>query len=63
LFCIGCCWSLMLLVFLAVNAHTMWMLALGTIMAIEKNAPWGKRISVPLGVVLIACGVLLTLLA
>ncbi len=58
IFCIGCCWSLMLLMFLSVNAHILWMLVLGTIMTVEKNAPWGKRVSVPLGVALIAAGVI-----
>jgi hypothetical protein len=29
------------------------MLPLGTIMAIEKNASWGRRLSTPLGVTLI----------
>jgi len=33
-----------------------WMLVLGAVMAIEKNLPWGKRLSTPLGVVLIAWG-------
>jgi predicted metal-binding membrane protein len=61
LFCIGCCWSLMLLMFLAVNAHMIWMLLLGTVMALEKNAPWGKRISTPFGIVLIGMGVILEL--
>ena len=46
----------MLLMF-AVGTGTLgWMLALGTIMAIEKNVSWGKRISVPLGVVLLGWG-------
>ena len=59
LFCIGCCWSLMLLMFLAVTTHFVWMLVLGTTMAVEKNVPWGNRISVPLGLLLIICGVVL----
>jgi hypothetical protein len=33
------------------------MLALGIVMAVEKNLPWGRRFSAPLGVVLIAAGV------
>jgi predicted metal-binding membrane protein len=57
LFCIGCCWSLMLLMFLAVTVHMLWMLLLGTMMAIEKNMTWGRRISVPLGAVLILAAV------
>ena len=33
------------------------MLALGAIMAVEKNMPWGRRISSPLGVGLVAAGI------
>ena len=58
IFCIGCCWSLMLLMFLAVTVHLLWMLALGTIMAIEKNMPWGNRISTPLGLLLLIAGII-----
>jgi len=35
-----------------------WMLALGAIMAVEKNMPWGRRLSRPLGVVLVTWGAL-----
>jgi predicted metal-binding membrane protein len=35
------------------------MLALAVVMAAEKNAPWGRRMSAPLGYVLIAAGVAL----
>ena len=61
LFCIGCCWALMLLMFgVGVGSFT-WMLVLGGVMAIEKNASWGRRMSAPLGVFLIglalACAV------
>lgn len=34
------------------------MLALGAIMAVEKNAPWGRRISAPLGTLLLAAATL-----
>jgi len=63
LFCIGCCWSLMLLMFLAVTVHMLWMLVLGTVMAIEKNMPWGARISTPLGALLIVAGLVFRLVA
>ena len=56
LFCVGCCWSLMLLMFAVGVGSLAWMFALGAIMAIEKNAPWGKGLSRPLGIVLIAAG-------
>jgi predicted metal-binding membrane protein len=52
-FCIGCCWALMLLMFVVGTGSIGWMLALGAVMAIEKNAPWGRRIGKPLGVALL----------
>jgi predicted metal-binding membrane protein len=48
----------MLLMFAAGTASLAWMLALGAIMAVEKNAPRGRRISAPLGAVLLAAGAL-----
>lgn len=56
LFCVGCCWTLMLLMFAVGSSSLGWMLVLGLFMAAEKNAPWGKRISAPLGAVLIVWG-------
>jgi predicted metal-binding membrane protein len=61
LFCIGCCWSLMLLMFAVGVGNLGWMLVLGAFMAIEKNLPWGRRISAPLGVVLLCWGLALGL--
>jgi predicted metal-binding membrane protein len=55
-FCVGCCWALMLLMFAVGTGSLGWMLALGAVMAIEKNAPWGRRISAPLGVALLLWG-------
>jgi predicted metal-binding membrane protein len=55
-FCVGCCWSLMLLMFALGAGNVAWMLALGAVMAVEKNMPWGRRISTPLGVLLLALG-------
>jgi predicted metal-binding membrane protein len=59
IFCVGCCWSLMLLMFVMGAWNIGWMLALGTVMAVEKNMPWGRRFSTPLGVVLLAWGLIL----
>jgi predicted metal-binding membrane protein len=56
LFCIGCCWALMLLMFGVGVGSFAWMLVLGGVMAIEKNAPWGRRLSAPLGVFLLGLG-------
>jgi hypothetical protein len=40
-----------------------WMLALGAVMAAEKNAPWGRRLSRPLGGALIASGLVTAVIA
>jgi predicted metal-binding membrane protein len=62
LFCVGCCWSLMLLMFV-VGAGSLWaMFALGVLMALEKNFSWGRRLSAPFGFLLLA-GAVATLLA
>lgn len=54
LFCVGCCWALMLLMFVVGTGNLGWMLALGGVMAVEKNFRWGRRVSTPLGLGLIA---------
>jgi predicted metal-binding membrane protein len=48
-FCVGCCWSLMLLMFAVGVGNLLWMLALAVVMGVEKNLPWGRRLSAPLG--------------
>ena len=53
-FCVGCCWALMLLMFAFGTGSLGWMLLLAAVMAIEKNVPWGKRLTAPLGVALLA---------
>ncbi len=63
IFCVGCCWSLMMLMFAVGVGSIGWMLALGVIMATEKNMPWGRRLSAPLGVFLVVAGVALLLMA
>lgn len=56
LFCVGCCWSLMLLMFLVGAGSLRGMLVLGLMMALEKNFAWGRRLSTPLGVLLLVAG-------
>ena len=53
-FCVGCCWALMLLMFTVGLGSVAWMLVLAIVMAVEKNAPWGRRLRIPLGVLLLA---------
>jgi predicted metal-binding membrane protein len=63
IFCVGCCWALMLLMFVVGFGSLGWMFILAVIMAIEKNVSWGRRISIPLGIALIGWGVLLLALS
>jgi len=60
-FCVGCCWALMLLMFGVGVGNIGWMLALGVVMAVEKNMPWGKKMSRPLGIILAGWGVVIVL--
>lgn len=50
LFCVGCCWALMLVMFVVGVGSVGWMLALAAAMAIEKNLPWGRKLRTPLGI-------------
>jgi predicted metal-binding membrane protein len=52
-FCVGCCWSLMLVMFGVGLGSVAAMLALGALTAVEKNLPWGRRLTRPLGFALI----------
>jgi predicted metal-binding membrane protein len=61
IFCVGCCWALMLLMFAVGVGNVGWMLALGALMAVEKNMPWGRKLSAPVGVALLGCGALILL--
>jgi predicted metal-binding membrane protein len=63
LFCVGCCWALMLLMFVFGMGSVGWMLLLGALMAAEKNLAWGRRLSAPLGVALLAWSAWLVLFA
>jgi predicted metal-binding membrane protein len=54
LFCVGCCWAIMLLMFVVGSGSLGWMLALSVVMAVEKNLPWGERLARPLGGILLA---------
>ncbi len=51
LYCLGCCWALMLVMFAAGVAHLAWMGILALIMVIEKVVRGGERIVVPVGAV------------
>jgi predicted metal-binding membrane protein len=57
LFCVGCCWALMALLFVGGVMNLAWIAALSIAVAIEKMVPGGGRLAGALGVVLIGAGV------
>ena len=56
IFCVGCCWALMLVMFVVGMGNLGWMLLLAAAMAAEKNLSWGRRLKTPIGLGLIAWG-------
>jgi predicted metal-binding membrane protein len=57
LFCLGCCWMLMVLLFAFGLMNLLWIAALALLVLIEKVLPIGGRMSHVTGVALIAWGV------
>jgi predicted metal-binding membrane protein len=55
-FCLGCCWALMLVGFAAGVANLWWMAALTAVMVYEKTARHGRQAVIPIGVGLIVAG-------
>ena len=53
-FCVGCCWTLMLVMFAVGMGNFGWMLVIAAVMAIEKNVASARWLGPVLGVVL--CG-------
>jgi predicted metal-binding membrane protein len=62
IFCVGCCWAIMLLMFVVGTGSVGWMLAIGAVMAVEKNVAWGRRLSAPLGVGLLLASAVIVVL-
>ena len=56
LFCLGCCWALMVLLFVGGVMNLTWVAALAIAVALEKMWPGGERLATWLGLVLMALG-------
>ena len=61
LYCLGCCWALMLVMFAAGVATLWWMAALTALMVFEKTARAGERAVPVAGIALLAWGALVML--
>jgi predicted metal-binding membrane protein len=58
LFCLGCCWALMLVSFAVGVANLPWMAVLTAVMVFEKTGRGAERGVVPIGVAFLALGAL-----
>lgn len=61
-YCVGCCWLLMSLLFVAGVMNLLWVATLSLLVLVEKLAPSARTFSRPIGGVLIAAGLWLLLL-
>ena len=61
LYCIGCCWALMLLLFVGGVMNLLWIAALAALVLLEKLVPFGKLVSRVAGAAFIAMGAWLLL--
>jgi predicted metal-binding membrane protein len=57
-YCFGCCWGLMMILFVMGIMNIAWMAAIGALILLEKIAPAGRWLSQTIGVVFIVIGVL-----
>jgi predicted metal-binding membrane protein len=57
--CTGCCWMLMVLLFVAGVMNLAWVAAISVLVLLEKAAPYGRAIALASGVAMIAAGVVL----
>ena len=55
-YCVGCCWALMLLLFVGGVMNLLWVVGLGAIVAAEKLVPHGQWLSRLTGIALIGWG-------
>ena len=53
----GCCWALMLTMFVVGVGSLWWMVVLTAVMVIQKTHPRGARLIAPVGVILLAVGI------
>jgi predicted metal-binding membrane protein len=59
LYCLGCCWALMALLFVAGVMNLLWVALIAVAVLVEKVVPAGDLVGRVMGVILVAAGVLL----
>lgn len=63
LWCLGCCWALMLVLFATGVGSLVWMLGLTAVMVAEKTTRWGARLVLPIGAALVVAGLFVPMFA
>jgi predicted metal-binding membrane protein len=61
LYCVGCCWGLMIVLFSLGVMSLVWMVVIAGVIFAEKVLPWGLRLTRPLAVVFVALGLWIAL--
>lgn len=61
IYCVGCCWVLMALLFVVGVMNVLWIALLALLVLLEKVTPWGQWVARIAGVVCIAAGVWMVL--
>ena len=61
-FCVGCCWLLMALLFVAGVMNLLWVAAITALVLIEKVTPYGRGIATLSGAAMIASGIWLAVM-
>ena len=61
LYCIGCCWALMLLLFVGGVMNLLWIAGIAILVLAEKALPFGRLVSRVAGLALAAAGIALAL--
>ncbi len=59
LYCVGCCWAIMALMFVGGSMNLIWMAVLTVVMLLERILPQGKRFGQFTGVIFVLWGLLL----
>lgn len=57
LYCLGCCWALMLVLFVCGVMHIGYIVALSVLVLVEKSTPWGVKAARVCGALMIGLGV------
>ena len=56
MYCVGCCWGLMVILFALGVMSLLWMAAVGAVIFVQKVLPGAERLAIPFAVVFVGLG-------